>query len=274
MRNPARLVELPDPRDVALVAFDLDDTLAASKSPLSAEMAQTMADLLNRRPVCIISGGRFEQFDTQVLAKLPQRANLTQLHLMPTCGTRYLRYHGDDKARSGWHEVYFHQLSPTQKRAAISALETQAKRLGLWEPDDVVTGARIEDRGSQITFSALGQQASVADKKSWDQDGSKRAALRAAVAPLLADLEVRAGGSTSVDITAQGIDKAYGMTRLSEQTGLGLDQMLFIGDRLEAGGNDRPVLELGVACHAVSSPQETLAYLLQLIPTLEEPGDE
>lgn len=248
------------PAQIRMIAFDLDDTLAESKSPLSPEMARTFTQLLALRAVCIISGGRFEQFDTQVLANLPAEANLAELHLMPTCGTRYLR-HVDGQ----WREIYAHDLSDNEKQRAISALASSARALGLWEPDEVVRGARIEDRGSQITYSALGQQASVADKKGWDADGSKRERLRAAVAEQLPDLEVRAGGSTSIDITRRGIDKAYGITSLANQTGLGLDEMLFIGDRLLPGGNDYPVAELGVACHAVSGPQDTIEYLQQLI---------
>lgn len=248
---------------VRMVAFDLDDTLAESKSSLSPEMAEVLTDLLDVTAVCIISGGRYGQFRSQVLANLPADANLTELHLMPTCGTRYVRYTG-----GRWHQVYAHDLSDEEKTEATRALEDTARELGLWAADDLVRGPRIEDRGSQITFSALGQQARVADKKLWDPDGSKRERLRAAVAEKLPNLEVRAGGSTSVDVTRRGIDKAYGIKALAGQTGIGLDEMLFIGDRLVPGGNDYPVLELGVACHAVSGPEETIEYLRELIPQL------
>lgn len=253
-----------------MVAFDLDDTLAESKSPLEPEMADVLADLLQVRPVCIISGGRYEQFASQVLDRLPSRTQLAGLHLMPTCGTRYLRHRNGE-----WVEVYAHDLSEDEKQRASQALHTAAVELDLWEPDDRVRGARIEDRGSQITFSALGQQARVADKKVWDPDGSKRERLRAAVADLLPDLEVRAGGSTSIDITRQGIDKAYGISALAQQTGIELSDMLFVGDRLMPGGNDYPVLALGVASHAVTGPHDTIDYLRELITQLDadNPGE-
>lgn len=251
--------------DIKIVAFDLDDTLAESKSPLAPEMGETLVRLLDLVQVCIISGGRFEQFDTQVLENLPVEADLNRLHLMPTCGTRYLTFVDGE-----WAQQYAHDLSEADKAAAISALENSAKSLGLWETEVPVRGERIEDRGSQITYSALGQQAQVADKKAWDPSGERREALRAAVAAQLPQLEVRAGGSTSIDITAPGIDKAYGMKQLAQQTGIGLDEMLFIGDRLLPGGNDYPVAELGVATHAVTGPADTVAYLTELITKLEE----
>ena len=259
------LIQLPNPHDIKIVAFDLDDTLAPSKSPLPDSMAELLRDLLAVREVLIISGGRFEQFTKQVLDRLPDDSDLSQLHLMPTCGTRYLKY-----LDGQWQEIYFHALSAAEKTSAITALEKQAKRLGLWEADDFVNGERIEDRGSQITYSALGQAASVADKKAWDPSGEKRAKLRDAVQAELPNLEVRAGGSTSIDITRMGIDKAYGMKALRDVTGVGLDEMLFIGDRLMPGGNDYPVAELGVDCHQVADERETEAYLKKLIPLLKE----
>ena len=71
-----------------------------------------------------------------------------------------------------------------------------------------------------------------------------------------------------MDITERGIDKAYGMRQLADQTGISLDDMLFVGDRLDPDGNDYPVLAMGVRCHAVEGWEDTVAYLEQLIPAL------
>src|SRR5699024_941401 len=140
------------------------------------------------------------------------------------------------------------------------------RRLGLWA--EHTWGPILEDRGSQITFSALGQAAPLAEKKAWDPTGARKESLRAAVAELLPGLEVRSGGSTSVDITRKGVDKAYGMTRLAEQTGVPLDDMLFIGDRLDEGGNDYPVKALGVECEAVTGWEETVVLVRELVLAL------
>lgn len=242
-----------------LVAFDLDDTLAPSKSPLPTEMAQALSDLLDTVEVCIISGGQMGQFTAQVLSHLAlsdQQAR--RLHLMPTCGTRYYTWDGNRYALR-----YAHDLTNSQRADAAAALEKQAKQLGLWEAEP--WGDILEDRGSQITFSALGQQAPLAAKKAWDPTGEKKEALRAAVAPLLPELEVRSGGSTSVDITLKGVDKAYGIRRLAEETGLSLADMLFVGDRLDEGGNDYPVKALGVQCVAVHGWQDTVQVVRQFL---------
>ena len=184
-------------------------------------------------------------------------AELAALHLMPTCGTRYYTWDGSD-----WALVYAHDLSDAQRDAALEAVEREAKRLGLWESQ--TWGDILEDRGSQITFSALGQEAPLEAKKAWDPTGEKKNTLREAVAAYLPELEVRSGGSTSVDITLKGVDKAYGMRALSEQTGISLDDMLFIGDRLDPDGNDYPVKAMGVRTHAVTGWEDTAAYVTAL----------
>ncbi|MGF6821896.1 phosphomannomutase [Microbacterium sp. ZKA21] len=246
-----------------LVAFDLDDTLAPSKGAIDPRIAGLLRALMRTVDVAIISGGNEDQFRAQVIAHLgdADAAELGRLHLLPTCGTRYLRHDGHD-----FTAVYAHDLSQDEKDAALTALREEAERLGLWEAEP--WGEILEDRGSQITFSALGQRAPRDAKHAWDPTGEKRLALRDAVAARLPGLEVRAGGSTSIDITRAGIDKAYGMSALTEHTGIPLSDMLFYGDRLDVGGNDYPVLALGVRSIAVDGWEDTADKLDELLTTL------
>ncbi len=250
-----------------LVAFDLDDTLAPSKGRIDPRIAALLRALLRRVEVAIISGGNETQFRNQVVAQLADAAasEHARLHLLPTCGTRYLRHDGED-----FTVVYAHDLTENEKTAALTALREEAVRLGLWETEP--WGEILEDRGSQITFSALGQKAPREAKHAWDPDGAKRAALRDAVAARLPGLEVRSGGSTSIDITRAGIDKAYGMQQLAAHTGIPLQEMLFFGDRLDEGGNDYPVLAIGVPCVAVDGWEDTADKLDALLETLPEPA--
>ncbi|UBH06683.1 haloacid dehalogenase [Leucobacter sp. Psy1] len=250
------------PQIPRLVAFDLDDTLAPSKSAVDPRMVSALLALLDRTTVAVISGGNFEQFTAQLVGSLERSPDVTEvalerLHLLPTCGTRYER-----RERGTWRTIYQEHLTPAERDAALIALREEAERLGLWEAEP--WGEILEDRGSQVTFSALGQTAPVEVKQVWDPDGAKKNALRAAVAARLPDLEVRSGGSTSVDITRRGIDKAYGMRKLAEHTGIDLDDMLFIGDRLDPAGNDYPVKAMGVATHAVTGWEDTVAFLEEL----------
>lgn len=240
-----------------LIAFDLDDTLAITKSPISDRMADLLGQLLNHFDVCVISGGNLTQFQKQVIDRLslgPQQ--MRRLHLMPTCGTRYYRY---DDIKEQWAEIYAENLTQEQKDRIIAELSKAAKELGYWEAKPF--GEIIEDRGSQITFSALGQEAPPEKKYAWDPDGKKKHAIRDLAAPNLMDVEVRVGGTTSVDVTIIGVDKAYGMKKLMEQLEIGKSEILFVGDKLEEGGNDYPVKALGIDCLAVERWEDTALAL-------------
>lgn len=240
-----------------VIAFDLDDTLAITKSPISDRMVDLLDALLNKYDVCIISGGKFEQFKVQVADRLVATPRqLSRLHLMPTCGTRYYRF---DELAEEWQQQYSEDLTDDQKKRTLAALEVGAKKLGLWESKPY--GDIIEDRGSQITFSALGQKAPADKKYAWDPDGKKKHSLRDFVAPIVPDLEVRVGGTTSVDVTLIGIDKAYGMKKLIEAMSISKSDILFIGDKLEEGGNDYPVKAMGIDTIAVKCWEDTALVL-------------
>ena len=243
-----------------LVAFDLDDTLAASKSPLDPRMAHLLLRLLDDTQVCIISGGQFEQFRVQVIERMTKadEAQLARLHLMPTCGTQYYRFREGE-----WKRIYAYNLAEEERDRVMALVESVAKSLGLWESK--TWGPILEDRESQVTFSALGQSAPVDAKVAWDPTGEKKNKLRDAVQALLPELEVRSGGSTSIDITRRGIDKAYGMNRLVDVSGVALNDMLSIGDRLDEHGNDYPVKMIGVECVAVGGWEDTLGIIDELL---------
>jgi HAD superfamily hydrolase (TIGR01484 family) len=236
-----------------VIAFDLDNTLAESKSPLTTRMGRLLNRLLREYDVCVISGGKFEQFEKQLLDNLKAAPHaLAHLHLMPTCGTRYYRF---DATAQGWEQVYAEDLTAVQKARIVAALDTAADALGyrpakLW-------GAQIEDRGSQVTFSALGQEAPVGEKEAWDPRGAKKQQLRDLVARAIPEFEVHIGGTTSIDVTKPGIDKAYGIGKLIDLLAVAKRDVLFVGDRLGRGGNDYPVKAMGVDCLAVSRWQDT-----------------
>jgi len=243
-----------------LIAFDLDGTLAPSKSPLPDRIAELLDQLLQKYQVCVISGGKFGQFEKQLLSNLKaDPIQLENLHLMPTCGTRYYKY---DIVKKEWEKVYAEDFTEAEKAKIIEALKTSVKKLGF--DSEKTYGPTFEDRGSQITWSALGQdivdelgEEGLRVKHAWDADNAKKNAVRDDAAELLPEFEVRVGGVTSIDITKPGIDKAYGMKKLIDMLEISKDEILFIGDRIQEGGNDYPVKQMGIDCVEISTWQET-----------------
>ena len=242
-----------------VIAFDLDDTLAITKSPISDEMSGILVRLLEHYDVCIISGGNFDQFKKQVVDRLEAPAHkLSRMHLMPTCGTRYYRY---DELKNQWKIQYAEDLTDDEKKNIIKITEQAARDGGLWPEKPY--GDVIEDRGSQVSISFLGQQAPAEKKYEWaEKYSADRLRVRAVIAEQLPDFEVRAGGSTTIDITRIGIDKAYGMKKLIEALDISQDEILFVGDKLDEGGNDYPVKAMGIDTIAVEKWEDT-AYVLE-----------
>jgi phosphomannomutase len=245
-----------------VLAFDLDGTLAPSKSNLPERMSEVLDQLLDHFEICIMSGGQINQFHVQLLDGLKtSEEKLKKLHLMPTCGTRYYKYVDGE-----WKLEYAEDFTPEEKQKIIAALNEGMDALGLREPK--VYGEIIEDRESQITFSAYGQDivAELGDegvrmKAEWDPDSSKKTAFREYLIKLIPEFAVHLGGGTSIDVTRPGIDKAYGIQKLMDALNLQKEDILFFGDRLQPGGNDYPVLEFGVDSLEVSGWEHTVHRL-------------
>jgi HAD superfamily hydrolase (TIGR01484 family) len=241
-----------------LVAFDLDGTLAESKQSLGDEMGNALADLLAVAQVAVISGGDWPQFDKQVASRLPARADRKRLWLLPTTGTKLYTHN-----EGGWQPVYAELFDQGEKRDILEAFDAALVATG-FVPEQT-WGERIEDRGSQITFSALGQQAPIHAKEIWDPDFAKRKIIQADLRGRLLGLSINMGGATSIDITREGVDKAYGLKKLRDASGIELEAMLFVGDAIFPGGNDYPAFELGLDTVRVRDPQETLAVIATFI---------
>lgn len=245
----------------SLIVFDLDGTLAESKSPMDKEMARLLRKLLAVAKVAIISGGAWPQFEKQVLPNLSDDKRLDNLSLLPTCGTKFYR-----RARD-WTLLYSEDFDTAQKKVIVAALNKALDQSGFrpkrhW-------GEIIEDRGGQITLSALGQEAPLSEKKDWDPKFEKRRKIKAILEPMIPEFQVQLGGSTSIDITRPGVDKAYGIRKLKEVLGIPIKDMIFVGDALFPGGNDHPARDTGVLCIQVRDPHETKRIVQAVAACLE-----
>ena len=232
-----------------LIVFDLDGTLAESKSSLDAEMSTLLHDLLGVIKVAVISGGDWPQFEKQLLSHFPLDDRLLNLSLLPTCGTKFYQYSGE------WKKLYEEDFNADQRDKILSSLKKALAAADF--KVEKTWGEVVEDRGSQITFSALGQQAPLEAKDKWDPDHVKREKIKALLDAYLPEFSVRMGGATSIDITKPGIDKAYGIRKLRDILGISLKEMIYIGDALFVGGNDYPAEEAGVVSIPIRDPRET-----------------
>lgn len=235
-----------------LVIFDLDGTLAPSKSPLESDMAELIAKLLKIKKVAVISGGGYPQFQTQILTRLPHDTSFySNLFMLPASGTSMYTWKGD------WHQEYAEEIPLEERKRIISTLENAMEKAGFHANQQKIYGDIIEDRHSQITFSAVGQKAPIEAKAVWDPDHKKRDKIVDLIKDKLSDYDCRIGGMTSIDITRKGVNKSYGIHKLEQHLNMHIDEMVFVGDALFHGGNDYPAKATGVDCIQVKDPNET-----------------
>ncbi|CAH0355144.1 hypothetical protein SPH9361_03275 [Sphingobium sp. CECT 9361] len=121
---------------------------------------------------------------------------------MPTTGTKLYRYDG------GWRRIDAEVFDGKQRRAILEALDAALAATG--STQTVTWGERIEDRGSQIKFSALGQGRRGMRKK----NGNPILPNARSYDPILRGaypVYPSTWGATSIDVTQRGVEKAYGL---------------------------------------------------------------
>jgi HAD superfamily hydrolase (TIGR01484 family) len=185
---------------------------------------------------------------------------LENLSLLPTCGTQFYQYNG------AWVKIYSEDFNAEEKKKIIDALKNALNTVDF--KIEKFWGETIEDRGSQITYSALGQQAPIKEKTKWDPDFDKRKKIKTILDQSIPEFSVRLGGTTSVDITKPGIDKAYGIMKLRDILKIEIDEMIFIGDALFPGGNDYPAKEAGVTSIRIKGPEESKRVIEAIVACL------
>lgn len=234
-----------------LIVFDLDRTLSESKMPMEKEMIELFLKLIQKKKVAVISGGGWRQFETQFLHGMPHSSeSFNNLFLLPASGTKMYLWKGS------WQEMYSEDLNRKEKEKIMDAMRSMLK-ITKFDTETKIFGQQIEDRGSQITFSGLGQHAPVELKLKWDVDRKKRERVQHLLQARLPEFDVRIGGATSVDITHRGVNKAYGIRKLEKMLNMSTEEIIFVGDALFHGGNDYPARATGVDCIQVKGPEET-----------------
>ena len=253
-----------------VLSFDIDQTLNIAKTPIPDEIAQLLIKCLDHFEVCPISGQKFEQFLIQIVDRLKDHGvtdeQLSHLHLFVAQGTQYYRYNLNKK---DWELVYNFPLTDSEVKKICTSLEQAAKELGFWEEDKLQPGDEInENRLSQVTFSALGQKAGTEEKYAWDPDCKKREAIVARVQELAPEFEYEIGGTTSINAFKPGTNKVFGMNHLLEELKVTKEDVLYFGDMTQPGGNDYPVVQMGVDTITVRSHEDTAFALRGILGLL------
>ncbi|OGI58414.1 hypothetical protein A3F19_01555 [Candidatus Nomurabacteria bacterium RIFCSPHIGHO2_12_FULL_37_29] len=240
-----------------IIAFDIDGTLTVSKRAITESMALLLKELIKKKTVIATSGGKFEQFKTQFLPPFDNDKNFNpfihNLILLPTSATQRYEF---NKVKNDWELVEKEPLDSGVKERVKKLLE-EVIDSGLYEIPPNPKGEIVEDRDTQITFSALGQLAPIEEKRLWDPDQKKRKKIVAVIEPKLPEVTLLINSVSSIDIVPKGFNKAVGIELLLKKLGLQKSDLIFVGDGLFPGGNDYSLHEAGFETVAVKGPEET-----------------
>lgn len=247
-----------------VLSFDIDQTLNIAKTPITDDIAELLIKCSDHYEICPISGQKFDQFLIQIVNPMIKNgvkpAQLTHLHLFVAQGTQYYIYEDKSDAydEANWKQVYNYPLTDEQVKKISETIEKSARELGFWEEDKLQPGDEIiENRLSQVTFSALGQKAGTEEKYAWDPDCEKRGKIVARCKELAPEFDYEIGGTTSINAITPGMNKEFGMTHLLEELKVTKDEILYFGDMTQSGGNDYPVVKMGIDTITVRSHEDT-----------------
>jgi HAD superfamily hydrolase (TIGR01484 family) len=248
--------------DFDIFLFDMDGTLAQSKSPISERMKTCLEGILSYKKIGIISGGNWEQFETQVVEHINQKY-YHNLIILPTSGTQLYIY---DVEKESWVQKYNEAFKKEERAFIISQLDKAVRAAGYAHEE--IHGIRFEDRNSQVTYSALGSRAPYEKKKLWDPNQQKRKTIISLLPQSIKDTyTITIGGTTSIDITQKGIDKSYAIKKIHTLFEIPYENMVFFGDKLQEGGNDYPVKKVLTSYIEVVNENETEHILSQYLKT-------
>lgn len=226
-------------------------------------MALTLDELLETRHVAVTSGCSYQQFEDQFIDRLPKNVQMNKLLLFPTCSASGYYY---DKNRHRFYQAYSHHLSAREIKKILRAFEMIFTKLPFSHVKKTY-GPIFENRGSQLTYSALGQKAPLRVKQRWDPKQRKRLKMRQLLLRQLPGFEITIGGTTSIDVTRKGVNKTLCVDKIKKRLHMRREDMLFVGDALFKGGNDYIMKSTGLKCVPVTGPNETRRLIKKIIQT-------
>ena len=262
-------MKINDPTKIGskdLIVFDLDGTLAPTKSTIDKEMNELIEGILKVKKMAVIGGGKLQLFEEQLLNELKVTPQLLKnVFLFPTTATTFYRFD------NGWEKVYQHNLSEEERKQIKEAFLKVLEEVN-YKPEKTY-GEIIEDRGTQVTWSALGQDVvkvlgdkGVKLKHKWrDENTPLKLKIAKMVQKLLPNLEVHAAGYTSIDVTKPGIDKAYGLYEMEKHLNIKIEKMLFVGDAIFPGGNDHAIVKTPIDYIEVKDPKDTKKVIRNIL---------
>jgi hypothetical protein len=233
--------------------FDLDKTLAKSRSPMDPANQEIFERLCARVDVVVVSGGSLAQIKEQVTSRFDGK-----YFLLPQSGNQAIDLSGIEL----WNDL----LSEEQVLVINNFVALLRKHFNLTVRDE---SDIVENRGAQISYSVIGFHEDIEKKYAFDPDDRKRQAALAAFPAEVAALrsigvDVTPAGTTVFNFIPLGKHKGFNIERLLQREHWNKEDCVYVGDALFPGGNDETVIGV-IPTHAVKNPEETFSFISNML---------
>ncbi len=240
-----------DLRKKKVIIADVDETICEPAQEINLRLAEKINGLIEKgMTFAFISGTHLVELQRMISAHLVE-----EHHLLAGTGTVY------SIQKNGFSTlIHNYQLTAVEKAEIMAVFEKlimEYQLHPLTSKED-----QLQDRESQIAFSALGRHAPLELKRRFDPVGEKRIQWIKFLRQYLDEnkYEIALGGTTTLDVTRKGLDKEWAIREFLKINNLSPEDVIFIGDKLYPGGNDYPAAKV-VDCIAVKNPDETTQKL-------------
>ena len=239
--------------------FDVDGTLTPSRRRMTKEFARFFDEWSKRHTFYLVSGSDIEKIDEQLPEIIMERADG-----IFTCGGNELWKFDPHIVNFPFDRIYRNKFKPPE------TLLTYLGELIRFSDTPVQSTNHRENRGSLLNFSVVGRDCTLEERAQyfeWDNEVGERREIAEYITRTWPELDAVIGGQISIDIVPKGKDKSQILKHIQEKENA--DRYIFMGDRIEEGGNDYPLAKLmgktdGCRYYKVEGYKETKQILEQL----------
>ena len=226
--------------------FDMDGTLTEPRQQITPEMIDALSKIKPAIKKYLVTGSDMKKIEQQI----PHDFLLSCFSRLYSCnGTKVWNcdLDMDDESLSIEPElIHKVTLLDHYSQSDINHIMGVLLKIAADTHTKFKTGTFVEWRDSQINFSVVGRNCTLAQREDyviWDNKSSERKKIIDKLRQEFAGwgLSFRLGGQISIDITREGWDKSYAFENMHESP----DQCTFFGDKICPDGND---LDIAMKC--------------------------
>ena len=239
--------------------FDVDGTLTPSRLPMTEEFLKFFDEWSKRNSFYLVSGSDIEKLDEQVPNIIMERTKG-----IFTCGGNELWQFDPHIVNFPFGRIYKNEFKPPNNLGTYLGEQIR------FSETPVQSTNHIEDRGSLLNFSIVGRDCTLEERQKyfeWDNEVGERKTIAEFIQKQWPELDAVIGGQISIDIVPKGNDKSQILEHIQQKENA--DKYIFLGDRIEEGGNDYPLAKLmgktdGCRYYKVEGYKETKQILESL----------